>query len=165
MSVALPPGSGLDAELVDQTAAALDRSGTQPGLLTVELGEHVVWTAGADSLLALSALRDIGVGVAVEVSEASMGLRTICRLPVTCLRLRPELVRSLSDSRPARDAVEVAVGIAQALEATVVGCDVRTALDRDILADLGVDAANGPLFGPALPAPVFRQAVRRPLHA
>ena len=64
-----------------------------------------------------------------------------------------------------RDQRIAAVGIAQALEATVVGCDVRTALDRDILADLGVDAANGPLFGPALPAPVFRQAVRRPLHA
>ena len=165
ISVALPYGTRLDHDLVAQAEAALDRSGSSPGLLTLELGEDILQNAGADSLLALSALRDAGLGVAVGVSEAAAGMRAICRLPVTCLRLQPRLVQDLPDSRPARDAVEQAVEIAHALHASVVGSGARTALQRDILADLGVDAASGPVFGPALPAQAFRQALRETLYA
>ena len=88
-----------------------------------------------------------------------MTLHRLRRLPLTNLRLDTSMVRHLEASRDARRAVADAVGVAHALDATVVATGVRTERERDILADLGCDAAQGALFGMTMPAYIFRRSL------
>ncbi len=162
ISLNLPDGTSLDPDLVWQTQAALARSALSPDRLRVGLGERTVAALGAEALLALSALRDAGVGVTLDAAELQTGLRLLCRLPVTCLRLQPSLVLALPQSRQLRSALAEAIDVAHALDASVFALGVPDALHRDILADLACDAASGPVFGPPMTADRFRAALQQP---
>ena len=165
MSLTLPGGTRLDAALVEQLARTLKRSGLDPAMLQIGLGEPDLRALGADALLALSAVRDTGVGVALDVSTIDASLRTLGRLPVTCLRLPACTAAGLPHSRHAREAAANAIGVAHALDATVLALGVRTALERDLLADMACDHATGAVFGPIMPARRFRSALRDPMPA
>ncbi len=157
VSLTLPPGMACDFRLVERTEAALVHAGLPPGRLEIGLGSWARLEA-AETLLAASALRDMGVGLGLEQADTNPLGR---RLPLTSLRLQPGMTVFLTCSQDARRAVAAAIEAAHALDATVVATGVRTAAERDILAALGCDDAQGPLFGPAMPPETFQAALAR----
>ncbi len=148
VTVALPPHSAHHGTLLAQAEAALRISGLPGGLLDVAFDEADLTDAGPDMLLLTAALRDLGAGVALDSQACgAKALRTLRRLPVTALRLPPWLVRDVASSGQARTLAHRAIRVAHALGASAVALGVDSAVQRDILADLGCDAAQGSLFG------------------
>ncbi len=159
-SVDMPPRALRDGRLLAQTCEALETVGLAPHLLEIEIPEYAVSEGGTEMLLALSALRDLGVGLALDhFGSVSASLRLLRRLPLTAVKLDPCLTRHLVYDREARATVAAAIDLAHALDVSVVATGVDTPAQRDILADLECDDAQGALFGPAMLAEDFCSAL------
>ncbi len=160
VTVALP-GLGLCAgTLLAQAEAALQGSGLEEGRLDLAFPAVGLEDAGPDLILLVSALRDLGAGVALDgVVRNTDSLRVLRRLPLTTIRLHPILVRGVEADAGARAALARMIRSAHALGAVAVALGVETALQRDILADLRCDSAQGGLFAGLLTAQAFRGAL------
>ena len=158
----MPAGIIMDAALVEHHETALRGARPSRCVLEISLSGPEIADAGADHLLALSALRDAGCGIAHDVGgRGTHDLARIGRMPLTSLRLPASLVRDMPHSRPARNSVAEIGRLAHTLGATVMGLGVQTAAQRDILAELGCRYGQGPLFGGPMPADTFQAADRR----
>ncbi len=162
--VTLPPMSVRAGTLLAQTAAALRQSGLAAGRLLIALAESDLAGSGPDLLLLVAALRDLGAGVAIDTRQACLpAVRTLQRLPLTTLRLHPQLVQNMADHADARALAGHMIRAARGLGAATVALGVDTALQRDILTDLHCDAAQSALMANQLSATGFRAALAAPL--
>jgi EAL domain-containing protein (putative c-di-GMP-specific phosphodiesterase class I) len=151
-------------KLVTQTRHALARSGLLPCLLDIQLPEHTLADADSDLLLSLAALRDLGVGIGLDhFGTLAASPRALQRLPLTTVKLDPTLTRTLVQDRTSRITVKAAIALAHALNATVIAADVTNPTQRDILADLGCDTAQGPIFGGTLRPDAFHGSLLVPV--
>jgi len=166
LSVDMPAAALREGRLLADAKSALARSGLSPFLLEIELPESAVMDDAADLLLDLSALRDLGVGLALDhFGSVSASLRLLQRLPLTAVKLDPCLIRGVVHDREARATVAATISLAHAVNTTVVATGVETTLQRDILADMGCDEAQGDMFGGPVEATYFRTAITKPVRA
>jgi EAL domain-containing protein (putative c-di-GMP-specific phosphodiesterase class I) len=148
LSIAVAGASLEDGTLLGDVGAALAESGLSPERLEIALGEPALAADSTDALLTLAALRDLGVGVALDGFGAeSASLLTLKRFPLTALKLDRSLVRDLPGDREAAAVVAAASFFARALEVSVVACGVETEAQRALLCRIGCDAAQGSLCG------------------
>ncbi len=158
--VVLPALRGDTACVTRRVRAALDSASLPAGLLDVALDAGDLHHDGAELPLLAAALRDLGVGVVVDgLQDVPGSLSALRRLPLTGVRLHASLVQGMEICADRRGRVERAIRLAHALGARVVALGVQTHLQRDILADLGCDEAQGAAFAPVLRAEVFRAAL------
>jgi EAL domain-containing protein (putative c-di-GMP-specific phosphodiesterase class I) len=114
-------------------------------------------------LLSLAALRDLGVGLALDhFGTLDASPRVLQRLPLTAVKLDPCLTRELINDRAVRATVKAAIALAHALGASVLATEVANPTQRDILADLGCDDAQGPIVGGAQQPEVFHASLLVP---
>jgi EAL domain-containing protein (putative c-di-GMP-specific phosphodiesterase class I) len=151
-----------DQALLQQVGQALEASGLDPERLEIELSEAVLGSDTLDMLLALAALRDLGVGIALDDFGAGLAsLSMLKRLPLEQIKLDRSLIRALPDDPEDVAIVQAIVETAHALGLGVVAEGVETEAQRGLLAALGCDEAQGILFSPPLP----REQIRRRLAA
>ncbi len=142
--------------LLEQVAAALDGSGLAPERLELELTELVLLDDDADTLLTLAALRDLGVGLALDDFGAGpASLFTLKRLPLTAMKLDRSLVRELPHDREDCAIISAVINTGHALGLELVAEGVETAAQQTFLAEIGCDAAQGYLFSQPLTAEKF----------
>jgi EAL domain-containing protein (putative c-di-GMP-specific phosphodiesterase class I) len=160
VSVDMPARSLREGRLPAEVRLALDRSGLAPHLLEIALPEYAVTDGSTEVLLGMSALRDLGVGLALDrFGSVSASLRLLQRLPLTAVKLDPGLTRDLGHDRVIRSTLSAAIGLAHALHTNVVATGVDDVLQRDILADMGCDDAQGNLFSAPMTGTCFRKAL------
>jgi EAL domain-containing protein (putative c-di-GMP-specific phosphodiesterase class I) len=160
VSVEMPARALREGRLVAQARTALERAALHPSLLEIVLPEYALTDGGTEVLLGMSALRDLGVGLALDrFGSVSASLRLLQRLPLTAVKLDPGLTHDLVHDRETRSTVGAAIGLAHALNTVVVATGVDNAAQRDVLADLGCDDAQGRLFGAPMAADIFRSAL------
>lgn len=151
-----------DGALLDQLAAALAASGLPPERLELELAETLLAESGAETLLALSAIRDLGIGLALDDFGADCtSVSMLKRLPLTTLKLNRSLVRELPGNREDAAIVRAMVEIGRAMSLTVVAVGIETEAQRAFLSGLGCDEGQGYLFSHPLPPPEFHGRVLR----
>lgn len=143
-------------EMLDQVAAALAHSGLPPHRLEIEVGEPPDIAAAPGKLdelvLRLAALRDLGVGVALDgFGAGAASLSLLRRLPLTAVKLAGSLVRDAAASREDRAILHAIIQAAHALGLTAIGTGIETKAQRAVLADLGCDEGQGPVFGAPFP--------------
>lgn len=139
--------------LLDQVGAALEESGLPAERLELGLPEAALPVSDAELLLALSALRDLGVGLALDAfGAAHASLTLLRRLPLTALKLDRALFRHLPGDREDAAILRSAAAAARALGLTIIADGVETQAQRAFLAASGCDQGQGDLFGAALPA-------------
>jgi EAL domain-containing protein (putative c-di-GMP-specific phosphodiesterase class I) len=140
-------------DLLDQVAAALESSGLPPERLEIELSESELAHCPDEHLLRLAALRDLGVGVALDdFGACSASLSLLKRLPLTTVKLDGSMLRDLAFSREDRAILHAVIQAAHALGLTAVATGIETEDQRVLLAGLMCDAGQGPLFGPPFAA-------------
>ncbi len=145
-----------DASLLQHVADALQGSGLAAGRLEIEIAEPALAACGADGLFILAALADRGVGVALDHFGAdSANLLTLKHLPLATVKLDRSIIRDLPYDRGASAVAGAIIDCAHGLQARVVAIGVETEAQRDALAQLGCDFAQGALYGPALTADNF----------
>ncbi len=147
----------LDGALLGQVAAALEDSQLPPERLELELTETMLVEVSVDTLLTLSAIRDLGVGLALDdFGTGFASLAMLKRLPVTVMKLDRSLVRALPADREDAAIVRAVIATGHALGLCVVAEGVETEGQRAFLSGIGCDEGQGYLFSHPLPAQEMR---------
>lgn len=146
-----------DRELLRQIGDSLEGSGLPPERLEIELSEAILLDDDLDTLLALSAIRDLGVGITLDdFGSGVASLSMLKRLPLELIKLDRSLVRTLPDDGEDVAIVQAIIDTSHALGLGVVAEGVETEAQRSLLAALGCDEAQGYLFSQPLPEEQFR---------
>ncbi len=143
--------------LLGQVANALDSSGLPAERLELELTESMLIDVDTETLLALSAVRDLGVGLALDdfgTGYASLSL--LKRLPLTVMKLDRSLVRDLPADREDAAIVRAVIATGHALGLTVVAEGIECEAQRTFLTGCDCDEGQGYLFSQPLPADRLR---------
>ena len=139
--------------LLEQVAAALEESGLEPERLELELTESQLISVDSDTLLVLSAVRDLGVGIALDdFGTGHASLAVLKRLPLTAMKLDRSLLRAVPEDREDAAIVRAVVAMGHALGLTVVAEGIEREAQRSFLAASGCDEGQGYLFSQPLPA-------------
>lgn len=154
LSVVVGASAACDALLIQ--AADLISAGLEVERLEIVLSEAALLAVEQDGVLALAALRDLGIGLSVDgfgVGVTSLSL--LRRLPLTGVKLARSLVRGIPESHEDAAMARAVVTMAQAAELSVVADGIESERQRAFFAHCGCDVGQGPLFGPAVPLPVL----------
>lgn len=143
-----------------QLAAVLEQSGLPPDRLELELAESFLVDSSIDMLLVLSAIRDLGIGLALDAFGAGVAsLSMLKRLPITTVKLDRSLVRELLTSREDAAIVRALIETGHAMRLTTVAEGIETEAQRAFLSGIGCDEGQGSLFSLPLPAGQLRPMV------
>ncbi len=141
-----------EGTLLGQLGDALAESGLPPEQLELEFTEAVLLECGSDLLLMLSAIRDIGVKIALDdFGSGHASLSMLRRLPLTTMKIDRLLVRELPRSHEETSMVHAAIGAGHAMGLTVVAAGIETEAQRALLSGLGCDEGQGYLFSRPVP--------------
>ena len=140
--------------LVDQVAAALDRTGIPPALVHLEITESVVMNNLDTTLDTLNGLRSLGVHLAVDdFGTGYSSLSYLKQLPVSTLKIDRSFIDGLgnpdSSDLPIVDAI---INLASALHLDVIAEGVETPEQLQALRTLRVPAAQGYYWSRPKPA-------------
>jgi diguanylate cyclase (GGDEF)-like protein len=157
-SVALTVAVNLSArqlshpDLVDVVDEALRSSGLPPHLLVLEVTESVVMEDAEASSHLLGQLRALGVQIAIDdFGTGYSSMAYLLTLPVDYLKIDRSFVAATADGGPGGAIVSAVVALARTLGLGVIAEGVETVAQRDLLLTLEVEAAQGFLWGRAVP--------------
>ncbi len=162
LSVNVSAGQLAGTMLLAQVAAALQRSALPPERLELELTERMLIDMGIETLLALSAIRDLGVGLALDdFGTGFASLALLKRLPLTAMKLDRSLVRALPRDQEDAAIARAIIATGHALGLSVVAEGIETECQRAFLAGSGCDEGQGQLFSQPVPAEQVRPRLVR----
>ena len=143
--------------LPNQLAAVLEQSGLLPDWLELELAASSLVGSSAGTLLALSALRDLGIGLALDdFGTGSGSLSVLRRLPLTTVKLGRSLMCELPMSQEDGPTVRAVIKAGRATRLTTVAVGIETEAQRAFLSGIGCDEGQGHFFSQPLPAGQLR---------
>ncbi|MFN2488427.1 MAG: putative bifunctional diguanylate cyclase/phosphodiesterase [Actinomycetota bacterium] len=139
-------------EFLRDVSEALEATGTDPELLTLDLSEAAFAGDGRSATSALSGLRALGVAIALDdFGSGQSSLVKLKRCPVDSLKIDPSFIEPLGAGDEHSDLVRAIVDLAHALGCTVVAESVETATQLAELSALGCDLAQGLHLGGPMP--------------
>ncbi|MBV9783108.1 MAG: EAL domain-containing protein [Acidisphaera sp.] len=144
--------------LLRQVRAALDESGLAPERLEIELTESMLVDAGIETLLTLSAVRDLGVGIALDdFGTGYASLAALKRLPLTQLKLDRSLIRGVPRHREDSAIAGALVATGHALDLSIVAEGVECEAQCRFLCEIGCEQGQSFFLGHPVPAERLRQ--------
>jgi diguanylate cyclase (GGDEF)-like protein len=150
--------------LVAVLAAAIEANQLDPASLCVEITESVLMENAEHGIAELVAIKDLGVELSVDdFGTGYSSLAYLRHFPVDTLKIDKSFVDELGHEPHAGDFVRTILDLAHSLGLTVIAEGVETALQREELARLGCDVAQGFLFSRPLPAREVARVIRRSL--
>ncbi|HXF98704.1 MAG TPA: EAL domain-containing protein [Gaiellaceae bacterium] len=142
----------MGAQLADEVAGALARSGLDPTALTLEITENALLESDV-VLCRLAALKRDGVRVAIDdFGTGYSSLNYLRRLPVDTLKIAKAFVTDLAESREQQRLASAILRLGATLGLETVAEGVETPEQARALRTLGCRYAQGFLFARPLPA-------------
>ena len=140
----------LDEALLDLVRVRLDQTGAAPADLVFELRESQLQDAGDEEAKFLRSVSELGCGLAVE-NYVSGGRRAsiLQRHPLSYVKIGPELIGAVTESGASRRTVSSIVLRGHRAGLRVIAQGVEDLVTLDAIAELGIDEAQGYIFGPA----------------
>ena len=139
-------------DLVERVEQALESTGFEPCLLTLEVTESALMEEEATAVSVLARLRELGVRVAIDDFGAGYSsLSYLSRLPADELKIDRAFVGALTEGIRNSTIVGAVVSLAGSLGLVSVAEGVETEEQLVELQKLGCDAGQGFLFGRPLP--------------
>lgn len=137
-----------DPKLIDLVRRVLAESGLPPTLLVLEITESTAMQQTDVAVRTLKRLKDLGVSLALDdFGTGYSSLAYLRRFPVDRLKIDRSFIADIPGDRNAESLLKGIVGLAHALGLTVVAEGVETQAQKDFLAALGCDLAQGYLIG------------------
>ncbi|MBB6469577.1 putative bifunctional diguanylate cyclase/phosphodiesterase [Aminobacter carboxidus] len=147
------------AEMLDRV---LQRTGAEPGWLTLEITESMFLNDTPGVMDAFERLRQIGVGLSVDdFGTGYSNLRSLETFPVTEIKIDRTFVKELATSPSKMVIVRAIVDLGRAFGLTVVAEGVETEVQRAMLCELGCPVGQGYLFGTPTDAEGFAASLAR----
>lgn len=135
------------ATLLAAVREAIVTATLPPDHLELTFSAAMLGDAGTEMLLALSALRDEGVALALEDFGPS-GIALAGRLPFSCVILARSCIVRIPDAPAALAPLCKLIDLAHSHCMAVVATGIETETQRAVLSALGCDFGEGALFGP-----------------
>ncbi|HEY6798225.1 MAG TPA: bifunctional diguanylate cyclase/phosphodiesterase, partial [Kineosporiaceae bacterium] len=152
-------GPGVRGALHDDVQRVLHATELPAGLLVLQVREQDV-VDDPDTVPALHALRDLGVGLALDRFGADhTSLTELRRLPVDTLRLDRELLEAARTDGGGLRVLSAVTTLAHLLGRAVVADGVDRPEALDLLHQVGCDAAQGTMLCPPLDAATAERLV------
>jgi EAL domain-containing protein (putative c-di-GMP-specific phosphodiesterase class I) len=161
MSVNISGIDLMDERLPETVAESLAAHGLPAERLVLEITETAIGSDPELSLRTVAALRDLGVGIAID--DFGVGYSSLSQLmdtPVDEIKLDGSFLRG-HDGAKREAALRATQHLATAIGATMVAEGVETLADFELLERLGCELAQGYHFTKPLPAAEFLQLVQR----
>jgi diguanylate cyclase (GGDEF)-like protein len=134
-------------DLIDLVAAALERTGMDPAHLCLEVTESVLVEDPESSVKTLSALKELGVKIAVDdFGTGYSSLEYLRTFPVDCVKIDRSFVRGIPHSSEDVAIVNAVIELGHALGLSVTAEGVETDEQLGNLQTTGCDTAQGFLF-------------------
>ncbi len=133
-----------DAETVDMVRQAVQSHGIAPSRVTVEITESAVMTDSTSTRRSLESFQDLGLRVAIDdFGTGYSSLAYLHTLPVTTLKVDRSFTQRLGTADDSLPIVKAIVEMSRVLGLRVVVEGVSDAQRRALVAELGVDSAQG----------------------
>ena len=148
ISVNVTPSVIEDPSFADDVLELLDSLGLDPSVLCLELTESMI--VGALPLAEVQVNRLANLGVRWSLDDFGTGYSSLSRLvelPFDEIKIDRRFVTCASADKRCRAVVEGAVGLGQSMELAVVAEGVETPDQARMMVELGVERAQGYLFG------------------
>jgi diguanylate cyclase len=140
-------------EVVPDVAAALEKSGLEPGTLCLEITESILMDDAPLSFDTLRRLKDLGVKLAIDdFGTGYSSLSYLKRLPVDFLKLDRSFVAGLGGRSEDRGIAQAVVDLAYTLDLKVIAEGVETEKQLAHLREMGCELAQGYYFWKPLPS-------------
>jgi diguanylate cyclase (GGDEF)-like protein/PAS domain S-box-containing protein len=156
-------------DVVTTVLSCVRESGIDPRSLAIEVTES---TAMADGDTGFRALRDLSAeGIRVAIDDFGTGyssMEQLRRMPVDIVKVDRSFVAGMASDSTDREIVAAVVGMARALNLSVVAEGIETRQQAEALRELGCDIGQGFLFAKAVPAAEFEdlaQSARYMTHS
>lgn len=144
-----------DSGFLASVEQALAETGVEPVLLELELTETFLIEHCAKTAHALSSLRRLGVRIAIDDFGAGhSSFHYLRHLPVDTLKVDRSFIRHLRPTAKGDVSIlKAMLAMACSLGVELVIEGVETPYQRQVLADIGCETAQGYLFGHPVPLP------------
>ena len=146
-----------ESNFVSHTLATLERTGTNPQRLKLELTESVLIADAEDVIAKMNALKAIGIGFAID--DFGTGYSSLSYLER--LKIDQSFVRNILMDADDAAISRAVIAMATSMGLGVIAEGVETDAQRDFLASLGCHTHQGYLFGKPLPVAEFEAFVKR----
>lgn len=141
-----------EADLVSLVGRALKDTGLDPRLLEIELTESLLLQDQASTLATLHALKALGLRLAIDdFGTGYSALSYLQRFPVDTIKIDQSFIRNVVGNQEAQAIVKAIIGMANALNLTVVAEGVETKDQAAFLRKEGCQECQGYLFGRPMP--------------
>lgn len=140
----------------DDWAAYLQEVGVDGKHLVVEITEGLLLNPDPVVEERLLQFRDMGIQVAIDdFGTGYSSLSYLSKFDIDYLKIDQSFTRNLNAGNESYVLCEAIIVMAHKLGLKVIAEGVETALQRDLLRDIHCDYAQGFLYSPPVPAPVF----------
>ena len=151
------------AGFTETIAKVLDRTSTDPGLLTLEVTESVFVRDQQRAVVVLNEIKDIGVKLALDdfgTGYSSLGYLTT--LPIDSIKIDRTFTAKVTKDPDSQRIVTAIIQLAHSLGMTVVSEGVETASQHHELTHLGSDSCQGFYFARPMPATSLNTLIQHP---
>ncbi len=143
-------------DLVKELAGLLEQHGVPSACLEIEVTEAALLEHTDEIITRLDQLRDLGVSLAIDdFGTGYSSLAYLRRMPFSVIKIDQSFVREMLIDENDRVLVETIIVMAHKLGHSLVAEGVEEETQRRTLQELGCEAAQGWLFGRAMPAAEF----------
>lgn len=151
-------------EFVDQVLGALERSGTDPQRLKLELTESLLADKVEDVIHKMTVLRERGVAFSLDdFGTGYSSLSYLKRLPLAHLKIDQSFVRDLLVDPNDAAIARTIVGLGASLGLAVIAEGVETQGQHQVLLEMGCETFQGYLFARPVPITEFDALLSAPL--
>ena len=153
IAVNLSPSQLLAPDLLETVEQILADTGLPAHRLEIEITERIIMEDTEYTLSSLLRLKDIGVCIAMDdFGTGYSSLSYLRRFPFDKIKVDRTFVSDLATGTEHAVIVQAVVSIARALGMTTTAEGVEVEFQKEYLAALGYDEAQGYLFSAAVPA-------------
>lgn len=164
VAVNLSPIQFKEAELFDMICGALADSGLPPQRLEIEITESVLLERGSENHAFMERLKQLGVELALDdFGTGYSSLSYLTAFPFDKIKVDKSFIRNLTQQPRSSAIISSIVTLARGLDMSVTAEGVETGEEFDSLKALGVNFAQGYLFG--RPQPIERILLDAPIKS
>ncbi|MBR1088292.1 EAL domain-containing protein [Bradyrhizobium manausense] len=152
VAVNLSPIQFKEADLFDVISGALRDSGLSPQRLEIEITESVLLERGTENHAFMERLKSIGIELALDdFGTGYSSLSYLTAFPFDKIKIDKSFIRNLTHQPRSSAIISSIVTLARGLDMSVTAEGVETSEEFERLKALGVNFAQGYLFGRPLP--------------
>jgi len=141
------------ARLIEAVKSALEASGLAPGRLELEVTESLLIEDQQTTLATIRTLRRIGVRFSLDdFGVGYSSLAYLAQYPFSKVKIDRTFAKDITTNGPSRSIVETVCRLARDLGLSVVVEGIETAEQQREAEKLGIEHAQGYLFGKPAPA-------------